>query len=169
MRRRKWKTFSDKPIWTTSTVSGGGYKEALHFLENPEEKVMFRLMKDFNAKMFVNPIQAAWLMLLILVNGVIPLFFFHSIEAKVALLCLVLGMMTGIAIFKVQGFTRLLGLMHLPWPFLIIFLWGRLGQTPATGFFGIWIRVVILLNSISLVFDAIDVIKYATGDRKPAR
>ena len=130
---------------------------------------MLSLMKDFNAKMFASPIQTAWLQLLILVNMVIPLFFLRSIEAQVTFACIVLGMMIGVTIFKVQGFTRLMGLMHLPWLFLIIFLLGRLGQTPASGFFGIWIRVVILLNSISLIFDVIDVIKYAAGDRKPSR
>ncbi|MEE9211920.1 MAG: hypothetical protein V3U29_04625, partial [Phycisphaeraceae bacterium] len=64
------------------------------------------------------------------------------------------------------GFTRLLGLGHVLWVPMLWFLWGRLGQIPADEAFGLWIRVLMILNAISLVIDAVDVIRYITGDRK---
>ena len=45
------------------------------------------------------------------------------------------------------------------------FLATRLGANPADDFFGIWLRSLIAVNTISLVIDAIDVIRYARGGR----
>ena len=43
--------------------------------------------------------------------------------------------------------------------------WNRLGQIPADDLFGVWIRIVIAVNAISLVIDGIDVFRYIAGDR----
>ena len=32
--------------------------------------------------------------------------------------------------------------------------------------FGVWVRVLIVLNSVSLLIDAVEVIRYAAGDRE---
>ncbi len=64
------------------------------------------------------------------------------------------------------GFTRILGLGHILWIPLVGWLAFRLGQNPADDAFGMWIRGVMLLNTVSLVIDGVDVFRYAAGDRK---
>ena len=95
------------------------------------------------------------------------MFFFKSFEAQAAFVAINVGFFTGVFICKQQGFTRLLGVKHWPWIFLLLFLWGRLDVVSASEPLSIWIRVVLVLNSLSLLLDAIDVIKYAAGDRQP--
>ena len=55
-------------------------------------------------------------------------------------------------------FTHILGLGHILWFPLLYFLWIRLGSIPAADFYGIWVRVLMAVNGISLVFDVTDVI-----------
>lgn len=64
-----------------------------------------------------------------------------------------------------SGFSRLLGLGHILWIPLLYFLWMRLEGNPADVLFGLWIRVLMLLNSVSLIIDAIDVGRYIAGYR----
>ena len=64
------------------------------------------------------------------------------------------------------GFTRLLGVGHIFWIPMIGWLWGRLDQIPADDVFGIWIRVLMALNSISLLLDTVEVVPYIAGERE---
>ena len=48
---------------------------------------------------------------------------------------------------------------------MLVFLWSRLSQRPANDVLGIWIRVLMGLNIVSLVIDTIDVVRYFSGDR----
>jgi len=124
--------------------------------------------KKFMIKMFQIPVAwRIWLLALMAANMVAPLFFLNRIEAQATFVAINIGFFTGVFIYKQQGFTRLLGLMHWPWIFLLPFLWGKLSVVSAGEPFGIWIRAVLVLNSLSLILDVIDVIKYAAGDRQP--
>ncbi len=126
-------------------------------------------MKDMVVQMFSIPVGwRIWLAVLMFVNFFMPFVFYQRIEAQAIFLAAMIGVFIGLIIFKIQGFTRLLGLMHVPWFPLIYFLWARLNQISAYDVFGIWISTVVLLNSISLVIDVIDVIRYIAGDRKRA-
>jgi len=58
--------------------------------------------------------------------------------------------------------------MRILWFILIPYLWGRLEFVPASYFFGVWIRCVLILNGISLMTDISDVSRYIAGDRKSA-
>ena len=107
-----------------------------------------------------------WLMLLILANLVVPLFFLNHLESQIVLVTMLASMILMILLTSLFGFTRLLGLGHVLWIPLLYFLWTRLGQIPANDFFGIWIRVLMVLNALSLAIDAIDVIRYIAGDRE---
>ena len=106
-----------------------------------------------------------WLMLLVTANLVIPLFFLHRLEAQVVLAALLGSLVLFTVLTARVGFTRLLGLGHVLWVPLIWFLWTRLGDIPAGGFYGIWIRAVMALNAASLAIDVVDVIRYVAGDR----
>ncbi len=107
-----------------------------------------------------------WLALLVAGNMVVPLLFIDRLESQV-----VLGAMVGAFILMVvltgfTGFTRLLGLGYLVfWTPAVIYLFGRLGETPANDFFGIWLRLLLAINILSLIIDAADVIRYIGGDR----
>jgi hypothetical protein len=126
-------------------------------------------MKDMMVQMFSIPVGwRIWLAVLMFVNFFMPFVFYQRIEAQVIFLAAMTGVFIGLIIFNMQGFTRLLGLMHILWFPLIYFLWARLNQISVYDVFGIWISTVVLLNSISLVIDVIDVIRYIAGDRKRA-
>ncbi len=106
-----------------------------------------------------------WLMLLVAANMITPLFFLDRIEARVVLGAVLLGMMLMVLLTAWSGFTRLLGLGHIFWIPLLIFLAMRLEQIPTGDFFGLWIRTLIGLNAASLILDAADVVRYLAGDR----
>ena len=110
-----------------------------------------------------------WLWVLIVLNAVVPLWFLDHPEAWVAMATLHGGFLLGVVLFQRYGFTRLLGLMHAPWIILLVLLWGKMGQVPASDPFGLWMRVVFTLDSVAMVFDAKDVVKYLAGDRQPVR
>ena len=108
-----------------------------------------------------------WVGLLMTVNMLAPLFFMTTLEGKV-----VLGTMMASAgcmtyIFAQKGFVRLLGLGHVLWIPLILWLLGRVDiATPDTGLEA-WVFTVIILNGLSLVIDTVDVVRYLRGERQP--
>ena len=129
---------------------------------------MFQIAKEFMVKMFQVPVGwRIWLGILMATNMVAPLLFLNHIEAQAAFVAINVGFFTGVFLYKKQGFTRLLGLMHWPWILLLPFLWGRLDVVSASEPLGIWIRIVIVLNILSLILDAVDVLRYADGDHQP--
>ena len=106
-----------------------------------------------------------WLMVLIAANMVAPLFFLDRFEARLVIGAFLASMLLMIILTARTGFTRLLGLGHILWVPLLYILWTRIGQIPADDAFGIWVRVLMMLNAASLVFDTIEVIRYIAGDR----
>lgn len=120
----------------------------------------------FNKGMLKMPIHwQLWLMVLVAANMFGPLFFLHYLEAQVVLGTILASMTLMTLLTGRFGFTRILGLGHILWVPMLAFLFARLGDIPAGDAFGIWIRALIVLNSVSLVIDAIDVIHYIAGDR----
>ncbi len=121
----------------------------------------------FNKGLMKSPIHVRlWLMVLVALNLVAPLFFLERLEAQVVVGALLASIMLMTVLTGLTGFTRLLGVGHIFWVPLLYFLWTRLGQIPPTDGFGIWIRVLMALNAISLVVDAIDVVRYIAGERE---
>ncbi|MEE9597695.1 MAG: hypothetical protein V3V96_13045, partial [Acidiferrobacterales bacterium] len=106
-----------------------------------------------------------WLMLLVTFNLIIPLFFLNRLEAQVVVGALVASMILMTVLTAISGFTRLLGLGHVFWIPLLYFLWIRLEQNPADDFFGLWLRVLMIINAASLIIDVVDVGRYIAGDR----
>ncbi len=121
----------------------------------------------FNKGLVNSPIHVRlWLMLLITANLVVPLFFLGRLEAQIVVAALLASAILMTILTGLYGFTRILGLGHIFWIPLLFFLWTRLDQIPADDFFGIWIRVLMTLNTVSLVIDLIDVIRYLAGERE---
>ncbi len=103
---------------------------------------------------------------LLIANMIAPLFGLWQVEARVVLAVAILNGIIFVLLTARFGFTRILGLGHVLWIPLILYLTTRLDVHAATSVHGIWIRVVILINSISLVFDTWNVIQYLGGKRE---
>ena len=106
-----------------------------------------------------------WLMLLVALNLVVPLFSLDRLEAQVVVVTFVASVMLMTVLTASLGFNRLLGLGHIFWIPLMYFLWPRLDQIPVDEPFGLWIRALMVANAISLVIDTIDVTRYISGER----
>ncbi len=121
----------------------------------------------FNLGVMKSPLHVRlWLMLLVAANLAAPLFFFQRSEARVVLAAFAASAALMTVLTARSGFSRLLSAGHIFWIPMIGWLWGRLDQIPADDVFGIWIRVLMMLNSISLVLDTIEVVRYIAGDRE---
>ena len=123
----------------------------------------------FNKGMLRMPVQwQLWLLALVALNLVVPLFFVGRLEARVVVVTLLASMTLMTALTARFGFTRIVGAGHVLWVPMLYFLWTRLDQIPADSAFGVWIRVLMTLNPVSLVIDAVDVTRYIGGDREEA-
>ena len=106
-----------------------------------------------------------WLSLLVAANVFVPLFYFQQLEAQIVLGTMAANMALMTYLTARFGFTRILGLGHIFWIPLLGFLLTRLGSIPAGDSYGAWLRALILLNSVSLLIDIVDVRRYLAGDR----
>ena len=107
-----------------------------------------------------------WMVLLVGLNLVVPLCFIDRTEAQFVLAAMVVGMLLMTALVAVSGFSRLVGLGHIAWIPLAVYLGERLSEVPASDFFGVWLRVLLVANILSLIIDSVDVIRYVAGDRE---
>lgn len=121
----------------------------------------------FNKGILKMPIYVRlWLILLIAINMVAPLFFLDRVEAWAVIAASLVSMMLMTILTAYIGFTRLLGLGHIFWFPLLYFLWSRLDSIPTDNFYGIWVRALMVFNAASLVIDSIDVVRYISGGRE---
>ena len=100
------------------------------------------------------------MVLLVSANIVSPFFFLGAPEAIVVLVSAIVGLLIMTALFASFGYVRLLGIGHFPWLGL------QLGQTIESGSFYYWLLAVIVLDTISLAIDAVNVARYWRGDRQ---
>jgi hypothetical protein len=107
-----------------------------------------------------------WLGVLMMVNAVIPMFFLGQREAQVVLGVFMVSAASMMILANVVGFTRLLGLGHVLWIPLLLYLWSRMGGHPAAEPYGAWMRIVMLLDAVSLATDVWDVVRYVRGERE---
>jgi hypothetical protein len=108
-----------------------------------------------------------WVMLLMTVNMIVPLFYLGTLEGKVVLGAAVFGAFLQTWIFSTKGFVRLLGIGHVAWVPMVAWLWTRLDVAPAGSLFRYWLLATIILVSLSLLIDATDAIRYLRGERAP--
>ena len=106
-----------------------------------------------------------WILLLITVNLIVPLFFLSYLEAQVVVVTFITNLLLMTVLTARYGFTRIVGLGHIFWIPLLFFLGLRQNELLGNDLFGIWMTVLITLNATSLVIDAVDVIRYLTGER----
>ena len=90
----------------------------------------------FNKGMLALPVGwKIWNILLVAHNMIVPLFYFGRVEAQVVFVTVLASMALMILITARTGFTRLLGLGHILWVPLLLWMWTRLPQIPADDFF----------------------------------
>ncbi len=107
----------------------------------------------------------AWLGILMVANAVAPIFFIELLEAQIVVATFAASFVLMVMITAKAGFVRLLGLGHILWIPLIVFLLFRLNHHPLTVAYSTWMWLVIGLNAISLIIDAIDVVRYLRSNR----
>jgi hypothetical protein len=111
-----------------------------------------------------------WLCILVAVNVVVPLAAFPMrYEAHVVAATFVVGALLMTLLTMATGFSRLLGLAHVVWVPLLYYLGQRSTLIPGDDGYGVWLRLVIVADAISLAIDATDVIRYVAGERADLR
>lgn len=127
-------------------------------------QLVIKFMKSIFAMKFPWPI---WVAMLMGLNMMGPLFFIDTPEAQAVLVSTMAGAMLMMFLFNRYGFVRLLGLGHIFWIPLVIWLGLRIPEMSLNTPFEIWLALVVGFNIISLVMDVLDVTLYLQGDRKP--
>ncbi len=108
-----------------------------------------------------------WIMVLMAVNMIGPLFFLDHLEGQVVLGVFAIGAGLMMFLYASRGFSRILGAGHVFWLGLLPWLWSRLDLIPLDEWLSHWIITIIMINGLSLIIDVIDVARYLRGDRQP--
>lgn len=129
--------------------------------------MIFKVVLGFFRGMWtLAPPWRVWIALLILVNGIAPLFYIATLEGRVVLAAFLAGATLQMIIFRAKGFVRLLGLGHILWIPMLLWLWGRLALAGTGDLFGKWLAAVIVLDALALSIDVVDVVRYGVGERQ---
>ncbi len=113
------------------------------------------------------PLQRTWGTWLIVVNAASLLFIRH-VEAQVALGAVGVAALAQSLIYQRKGFIRLLGVTHVLWIPMLVWMALRLDAVPRdeVAFHG-WLVALIVTNAFSLVIDAWDATRFVRGERRP--
>ena len=129
---------------------------------------MLKVMLDFTRTMLLFPAHwVVWVGLLFAANFAAPLFFITLPEGQVVLAAFMAAATAQMAIFARLGFVRLLGAAHFFWIPLVFWLWSRLEAAAPQSALRYWVVAVIAMNSLSLLIDVMDVLRFARGEREP--
>lgn len=107
-----------------------------------------------------------WIYILIAVNLGGGIYFFESFEAKLVLISFISAAILMSYLYSKYGFTRILGLGHFLWLPMMGILYERVFNNTQNEL-GKWILIVVVINTLSLIIDFIDVLKYLAGDTSP--
>ena len=95
------------------------------------------------------------------------IFFLPRTEAWVVLGTGLLAATIMTALHAKLGYVRLLGIGHFVWIPMLIWLGFRLDNILDGTLFQGWILTLMVMNTVSLLLDIIDLIRYLRGDRAP--
>ena len=107
-----------------------------------------------------------WAVLLIAVNA-LSVFFLDTRYGQVALAAILIGVSIMIAIHSRFGFVRLLGVGHALWIPMLIWMALDFSKLAPGSHLRNWLSLLITVNTISLVVDGIDVLRFIRGERAP--
>jgi hypothetical protein len=95
------------------------------------------------------------------------LFFLDHLEGKIVLATMMIAATLMLTIHKKFGFVRLMGLAHLPWIPMLIWLYTRMDTIKLIDGLYKWILLLFVFDGMSLILDTVDVVKYFLGQKKP--
>jgi hypothetical protein len=111
--------------------------------------------------------QPPWLLAWVNWMGVVnlaSLAFLRRTEARWTITAFAASFATMNLLYAVVGYERLLGLAHvLFWTPLLIFVAPRLQRHGSDSAYGLWLRILVATNGLSLVVDYADVIRWFAG------
>lgn len=105
---------------------------------------------------------SVWVSVLALVN-VASLLFWPAVLAKVIFVTFMLSALAMMALYSYFGFEKILGIGHIFWVILLPYILLQVAHTD--GVFFLYLVVLSVFLTVSLVFDAIDVWKYFHDER----
>lgn len=129
---------------------------------------LIRSMREMMGIMLLRfpPLARVWVVVLVLVN-LASMLFLDTIYGQAALAAVSAGAVLMTLIHARAGFVRLMGIGHVFWvPMLIWFVLHPPDRAEDPQLYG-WFVGLIACNSVSLVIDTRDVIRYLRGERDP--
>ena len=112
-------------------------------------------------------VQRIWGAWLIAVNAASLLFIQH-VEAQVTLAAVGAAAVAQALIYQRKRFIRLLGVTHVLWIPMLVWIALRLHTMPSADvFFNLWLITLIATNAVSLAIDVWDATRYTLGEQKP--
>ena len=109
-----------------------------------------------------------WVHFLAMVNILGSLFFIDTWQGKLALTMMCVAFISIVWLFKKFGFVRLLGLGHFVWiPMIVSFIFYSGADLLNGDLLHQWLLLLITVNSISLIIDIVDVLRYLKGETGP--
>jgi hypothetical protein len=122
---------------------------------------------DILRNMFKMPmVWWPWMAGLPLIN-LSSIFFLPRVEAWVVLGTGLLAATIMIILHSKLGYVRLLGIGHFVWFPMLIWLVFRLDHIPEGTFFYGWLLTLIAMDTASLLFDIVDLVRFLRGDHTP--
>lgn len=126
-----------------------------------------KALVDFLKNIFKMPMAWwPWMAGLPLIN-LSSIFFLPRTEAWVVLGTGLLAATIMTVLHAKLGYVRLLGIGHFVWIPMLIWLGFRLDNILEGTLFRGWILTLMVMDTVSLLLDIIDLIRYLRGDRAP--
>jgi hypothetical protein len=104
----------------------------------------------------------AWIWIIAIVN-LVAVFFIKKRPAQLVLLTMVANGIIMNLLAAHFGFEKILGLGHFLWIFLLIYLYRRYEKISVKTLYGKWVRAFLVIISLTVAIDIIDVIRYFIG------
>ncbi|MBN20249.1 MAG: hypothetical protein CL678_03090 [Bdellovibrionaceae bacterium] len=97
-----------------------------------------------------------WIFLLAFLNGFMPLVFWRSSKARWVFSVFILQSILMLLLFYHYGYSRVLGIAHSGWIFLIPYLYFAKNSIPKRNVEYSWVWTLIIVNSLALILDFVD-------------
>jgi hypothetical protein len=112
------------------------------------------------------PVPRLWCVWLVGVNLACLCFITH-VEAQVVLAVTPVAVVAQTLIYQGIGFTRILGTTHILWVPMFAWMATRIDTIAADPTLAEWLVLLLATNTVSLVVDIIDAVRFLRGERAP--
>ena len=106
------------------------------------------------------PLLRAWIMFMVLVN-LSSVFFLQHLGARWVFFLNIGSLILMSYMYKRFSYSRILGLPHVVfWTPLVWIIWQQIKLVGLSSAYGMWLVIIFITNSISLLFDYVDVTRF---------